>query len=58
MTHFTPRTKQALVDWLSMYWPEDRAKFQQKTKAVLYGIHFRVLADIRRGKYPGARVSA
>jgi hypothetical protein len=58
MTHFIPRTKPALVDWLSTYWPSDRRAFCGYTKTKLFAIYYRVIADIRRGKYPGAGAGA
>jgi hypothetical protein len=53
--YFVPRDKPGLVAWLSRYWPEDYNAFNRKTKEQLYGIFYRVLADIKRGKYPGGK---
>lgn len=53
--YFVPRTKTALVKRLARYYPADRWKFQRKTKEVLYAIYYNVIADIKRGRYPGAR---
>jgi hypothetical protein len=54
--YYVPKTKTALVEWLCNYWPDDRAAFTRKRKAVLYAVYYRVVSDIRRGKYPGASV--
>lgn len=51
--YFVPRTKTALVEWLSRYYPADRPKFRRKKKEVLFAIYYNVISDIRRGKYPG-----
>lgn len=53
--YLVPKTKTALVKWLTRYYPADRAKFQRKKKEVLYAIYYRVIADIRRGVYPGSK---
>ena len=53
--YFVPRTKTALVRWLSRYYPADRPKFQRKKKEVLYAIYYSVLGNIRRGIYPGGK---
>ncbi len=51
--YFVPKTKTALVKWLSRYYPADKSKFRRKKKEVLYAIYYNVISDIRRGKYPG-----
>lgn len=53
--YFVPKTKTALVKWLSRYYPADHWKFTRKKKGVLYAIYYNVIADIKRGRYPGAR---
>lgn len=57
MTHFRPRTKEQLITFLGFYWPQDVECFKRKTKGVLYGIYYRVIADVKRGKYPSTGVS-
>lgn len=53
--YHVPKTKTALVKWLSRYYPADHWKFTRKKKEVLYAIYYNVIADIKRGRYPGAR---
>jgi hypothetical protein len=49
-----PRTKTALVEWLSAAYPADVPKFRRMKKRRLYAIYYSVIADIRRGIYPSA----
>jgi hypothetical protein len=55
--YYVPRSKTQLVEWLSRYWPKEKGKFRGKNKAVLYAIYYRVVSDIRRGKFPGPGTS-
>jgi len=51
--YFVPRTKTALVEWLRRYYPGAVQRFKRLRRDQLYAIYYRVISDIRRGKFPG-----